>query len=124
MLAISNEESDWTSSVSSSACVSKYDVRSHWVAQRDPQLKVARRGECQFFCTSYKFIAASGGIGETLRGECIAFPVLCLRRRAKDRSLAEAAESLEISRDSQMGADVFPGHDLNGWLPSDARIES
>jgi hypothetical protein len=50
--------------------------------------------------------------------------VLCLTSREKGRSLAQAAESLEISRDSQTGADVFPGHHLNGWFPSDARIDS
>jgi hypothetical protein len=45
-------------------------------------------------------------------------------RREQGRSLAQAAESVEISRDSQTGADVFPDPYLNGWFPSDARIES
>ena len=52
------------------------------------------------------------------------FQVLCLTRQERGTSLAQAGESLEISRDSQTGADVFPGHHLHGWFPSDARIEA
>ena len=80
--------------------------------------------QCQCCCTLYKIIAAPGRIGKIPRGERISFLVLCPTSREKGRSLAQAAESLEISRDSQTGVDVS-----NGWLPSDgfpsdARIDS
>jgi hypothetical protein len=49
--------------------------------------------------------------------------VLCLTSREKGRFLAQAAERPEISRDSQTGADDFPGHHLNGSFPSDTHID-